>query len=179
MLDLGQLLREKLGLGQSYVSQKPENLGVQYRKFGPVSVMSGYATPESKKQALMSRKAGSYKQYEDGSDNRGRRAMDSLDDFQSSVRAQQQIQQAPFRMYEDNSFQGDPRQAALARPSTTFYEDNSFSSPQPLQRANVSGGLRVQPAQPRQPIQLAPGGGGLQGSLSGSLMNQLSVKKRR
>lgn len=36
----------------------------------------------------------------------------------------------PFKMYEDMSFQGDPRQFMQQNPGYQFFEDNSFSAPQ-------------------------------------------------
>ena len=44
--------------GKTYVSQRPENLGVQYQKFGPLSVMQSGATPNSKRLAQAARSAG-------------------------------------------------------------------------------------------------------------------------
>lgn len=64
--------------------------------------------------------------YEDGSNSAGGRAMDSPDDFLPEVRSQQQITQAPFRLFEDGTFQGDPRNFKSRNPAYTFYEDNSF-----------------------------------------------------
>ncbi len=43
----------------------------------------------------------------------------------AGLRSQQQIQQAPFQMFEDNSFQGVPSQ--MAKQGANFYEDNTFS----------------------------------------------------
>lgn len=45
------------------------------------------------------------------------------------IRTQQQIQQAPFRMYEDGSFQGNPQQYQQRNPQARFYEDNTFQDP--------------------------------------------------
>lgn len=46
------------------------------------------------------------------------------------IRTQQQIQAAPFRMYEDGSFQGNPQQFQRNNPGYRFYEDNTFSPSQ-------------------------------------------------
>jgi hypothetical protein len=43
------------------------------------------------------------------------------------IRTQEQIRQAPFRMFEDQSFQGNPRQFLQQNPRVRFYEDNSFT----------------------------------------------------
>lgn len=56
-------------------------------------------------------------------------------------RTQAQINSAPFKMYEDNSFQGNPRQFMATHPGYTFYEDNTFTAP----------GLPVAQAQGMQP----------------------------
>jgi hypothetical protein len=50
------------------------------------------------------------------------------------VRTQEQIQSSPFKMFEDNSFQGNPSQFKASNPGYTFYEDNTFSREQPTQR---------------------------------------------
>ena len=55
------------------------------------------------------------------------------------VRTQQQIQTAPFKMYEDNSFQGNPTQFQASNPNYKFYEDNTFSKQPPLSRYAQSG----------------------------------------
>jgi hypothetical protein len=49
------------------------------------------------------------------------------------VRTQEEKDAAPFRMFEDNSFQGDPSQFKVGNPNYRFYEDNSFSAPPQLQ----------------------------------------------
>lgn len=46
-----------------------------------------------------------------------------------AVKNQGQINSAPFKMYEDNSFQGDPRQFIGENPGYRFFEDNTFSAP--------------------------------------------------
>jgi hypothetical protein len=38
--------------------------------------------------------------------------------------------QKQFKMYEDQSFQGDPRQFIQQNPGFKFYEDGSFAPPQ-------------------------------------------------
>lgn len=45
-------------------------------------------------------------------------------------RPQQQAQPQPFKMYEDMSFEGDPRQFIQQNPGFTFYEDGKFAPPQ-------------------------------------------------
>lgn len=53
-------------------------------------------------------------------------------------RSQAQIQAAPFKMYEDNSYQGDPRGFQSLNPGYTFYEDNTFSAPKaPITRPSL------------------------------------------
>lgn len=55
-----------------------------------------------------------------------------------AVRSQQQIQASPFKMYEDNSYQGDPRGFQNLNPGYRFYEDNTFSAPQvPIARPSL------------------------------------------
>lgn len=50
----------------------------------------------------------------------------------------------PFKMYEDRSFQGDPRQFIQQNPGYQFYEDGSFAPPQAMQypRVNPETGYR-------------------------------------
>jgi len=56
----------------------------------------------------------------------------------AAVRSQQQIQASPFKMYEDNSYQGDPRGFQNLNPGYRFYEDNTFSAPQvPIARPSL------------------------------------------
>ncbi len=58
--------------------------------------------------------------------------------FQSGLRDQRAKDVAPFRMFEDNTFQGRPSDNfRMTNPDYTFYEDNSFSAPQ---RLNVTTG---------------------------------------
>lgn len=45
------------------------------------------------------------------------------------LRTQQQVRGAPFKMYEDNSFEGNPAAFQKANPNFKFYEDNTFSEP--------------------------------------------------
>lgn len=52
-------------------------------------------------------------------------------------RGYDEIRQSPFKMFEDNSFQGDPRQFRMDNPDFKFYEDNSFSAPRPLRMGST------------------------------------------
>lgn len=42
-------------------------------------------------------------------------------------RTRQEIAASPFKMFEDNSFQGDPSAFRAQNPNYTFYEDNTFA----------------------------------------------------
>jgi len=47
-----------------------------------------------------------------------------------------------FKMYEDQSFQGDPRQFMQQNPGYRFYEDNTFSAPRQQPQADPMAELR-------------------------------------
>lgn len=181
---LSQLVKMIQG-GDTYISQRPENLGVRYKKYGPLSIIDGPATHESKKAALANRKAGYEPQMTPaqrdfpGRTNYGVPEDNMIDTPQGYVTAEQYNQMMapkPFKMYEDQSFQGDPRQFMMANPSYRFYEDNSFSPPQALQDASNS--LSVRPPVDSRQLQVAPSNG-IQSTGSGSLLNQLSVRRPR
>jgi hypothetical protein len=60
--------------------------------------------------------------------------------FQSGLRDQRAKDVAPFRMFEDGSFQGIPSQSfRTTNPGYNFYEDNSFSSPAQLSVGGSQG----------------------------------------
>ena len=78
-----------------------------------------------------------------------------------ALRTPQQIQQAPPKLFEDGSFQGNPQVLKKQNPGFTFYEDNSFSAPKVAQ---PQPNLRQQSAQAFNINNYIPsaGGGGFQ-----------------
>lgn len=60
----------------------------------------------------------------------------------------QPMAQKPLKMYEDQSFEGDPTSFRTANPEYKFYEDNTFSAPQRLGvgKPQPQQSLRVQPS---------------------------------
>ena len=75
-----------------------------------------------------------------------------------AARTMQQREAMPFKMYEDQSFQGNPRQFMQQNPGFQFYEDGSFAPPQAMQypRVNPETGYRSM-APGQESIDLARG----------------------
>ena len=73
------------------------------------------------------------------------------------LRTREQIQQAPFRMYEDQTFQGNPQAFAQNNPALRFYEDNSFG-PAPYQNP-IMGATNVTEQLQRNRTPYSPGEG--------------------
>lgn len=80
----------------------------------------------------------------------------------NGLRTRQQIRNAPFKMFEDQTFQGNPAQFQAQNPQYTFFEDNSFGV-RPRTQQEIAGSPfkmfedRTFQGNPRQFLQQNPG----------------------
>lgn len=143
MFDLAQLLREKLGMGVNSKQVQGTSSGRQAQR-APVQLPLA-----SEETALNPQLQGRVARPGTLQGNR-----QSSRDMLIRPQAQSRHHNKPFKMYEDQSFQGDPSAFRASHPGFKFYEDNSFSPPRPFNAVPQSPEqqLRFRLQMPQRPL---------------------------